>query len=62
MSTASLRRSVRHYGGPAVFLAAVCFLMGILFIGLASELGSVFMVAGLGALTVFALMGARDGD
>ena len=60
MSTRRLRRSLRHYGGPALFLAAICFLMGVMFIGLASELGSVFMAAGIGALVVFGLIGARE--
>ena len=60
MSKSSLRRSLRVYGGPVLFLVAVCFTIGILLFGLASEVGGVFIVAGLGALIVFALMGARE--
>jgi hypothetical protein len=51
---------LRHYGGPALFLAAICLVIGVLFIGLASELGSVFMAAGVGVLVVFGLIGARE--
>jgi hypothetical protein len=60
MSTSCLRYSLRHYGGPVLFLVAVCFVIGILLLGLASELSAVFMLAGLGALVVFGLMGARE--
>ena len=60
MSTSCLRHSLRHYGGPVLFLVAVCFATSVLLLGLASELSAVFLLAGLGALVVFGLMGARE--
>ena len=61
MSTACLKQSFRFFSGPVLFLTAVCLVLGAVFLSLGATMGGVFIAAGLVALGVFTLLGARDG-
>lgn len=60
MSTACLKHSLRNYGGPTMFLTIVCVVLGAVFLTVGASMGGVFIVAGLVALLVFILIGARE--
>ena len=60
MSTACLKHSFRCYGGPVLFLTIVCVVLGSLLLAVGESMGGVFILAGLVAMLVFVLIGARE--
>ena len=60
MSTTCLKQSLRSHGGPTIFLTTICLIFGVLFLALGAAVGAVFIAAGIGAFTMFALLGARE--
>lgn len=61
MSTSCLKHSFRLYSGPVLFLTAICLALGVLFLSVEASMGGVFIIAGVVALFVFALLGAQEG-
>lgn len=60
MSTDCLKHSLRNYGGPTMFLTTVCVVLGAVFLAVGAAMGGVFILAGLVAMLVFMLIGARE--
>ncbi|WP_428608154.1 hypothetical protein [Sedimenticola sp.] len=61
MNVDCLIRAFREAGRPIVFLTLLCLGLGLLFTLIGSEVGIALIVAGLGALGLFILLGSSMG-
>lgn len=55
-----LKQSFRIHGGPVLYLTTTCFAIGAIFLGVETSMGAAFIVAGIVALVVFALLAAQE--
>ena len=61
MSIYCLFNAFRRNGGPVLFLFTLCLILGGLFSTLGAEIGTVLIITGFAALTLFMLLCARKG-
>ncbi|MCW8907559.1 MAG: hypothetical protein OQL28_09925 [Sedimenticola sp.] len=61
MKLQCLIRAFRLSGRPVLFLGLLCLGLGLLFVLLGSQVGLALILAGAGALGLFALLGASLG-